>query len=230
MRASSILRRIKNSLVADEIRNRRILAGIARGAVLPINLRHEFRLWLGMHEREIQSFFRQYVRPGSVCYDVGAAVGYYTMAFSRLASPGVVYSFEPDPQSFALLNRTISLNTFNCSDIKASPFFITDQVNESEQMYTLDSLVESGMCREPSFVKIDIEGCEFDALRGSRSLLEKCGSVWLVEVHSKELEDSCSEYLKSFRYTVRSIPRRTVFPEYRPAVYNSWIFGLAPDR
>ena len=52
----------------------------------------------------------QRVRPGHVVLDVGANLGYYTVLTARLAGPGAVYAFEPDPGNFALLERNCALN------------------------------------------------------------------------------------------------------------------------
>jgi FkbM family methyltransferase len=46
----------------------------------------------------------QFVRPGAICFDVGAAYGMYTFPLSRLAGPaGQVHSFEPLPVPYRIL-------------------------------------------------------------------------------------------------------------------------------
>lgn len=48
------------------------------------------------------------VSPGSVCFDVGAAGGTYTMILSRLVGPtGRVFAFEPRPRSFGFLRAVL---------------------------------------------------------------------------------------------------------------------------
>ncbi|TMR90482.1 FkbM family methyltransferase [Nonomuraea basaltis] len=45
-----------------------------------------------------------FVRPGAVCFDVGAAYGMYTYPLARLAGPaGQVHSFEPLPMPYRIL-------------------------------------------------------------------------------------------------------------------------------
>lgn len=43
--------------------------------------------WLGNYEYEKQRLLRNSVRPGSVCFDIGAHVGFYTLLMSRVVGP-----------------------------------------------------------------------------------------------------------------------------------------------
>ncbi|MEV4111635.1 FkbM family methyltransferase [Nonomuraea sp. NPDC049695] len=46
----------------------------------------------------------EFVRPGAVCFDIGAAYGMYTYPLARLAGPaGRVHSFEPLPVPYRIL-------------------------------------------------------------------------------------------------------------------------------
>jgi FkbM family methyltransferase len=51
---------------------------------------------------------RDLIQPGSVCFDIGAAAGLYTLALSQLAGPsGQVHSFEPVPFAHPVLTRIL---------------------------------------------------------------------------------------------------------------------------
>jgi FkbM family methyltransferase len=64
--------------------------------------------WTPYVESEIQGL-RRVVNPGSVCIDVGAAAGLYTMALSRLCGrSGRVHSVEPLPFANFQLARLLS--------------------------------------------------------------------------------------------------------------------------
>jgi FkbM family methyltransferase len=53
------------------------------------------------------------VGPGSVCVDVGAAAGLYTLPLSRLAGPsGLVHSVEPLPFAWPTWNRVLRVRSF----------------------------------------------------------------------------------------------------------------------
>jgi FkbM family methyltransferase len=53
------------------------------------------------------------VKPGSVCVDVGANHGYFSILLADLVGAnGFLYSIEPNPRLHDLLNRTVQLNGF----------------------------------------------------------------------------------------------------------------------
>ena len=69
-------------------------------------------LWAGRVWEETEThWFVQSLRPGDVVVDVGANVGYYTVLAGRLVGDaGRVYAFEPDPVSFAIMQRNVRLS------------------------------------------------------------------------------------------------------------------------
>lgn len=54
--------------------------------------------------------FEKIIKSNMTVADVGANLGYFTITFSRCASKGKVYAFEPDPVNFRLLQKTIHAN------------------------------------------------------------------------------------------------------------------------
>lgn len=60
------------------------------------------------------SFLQKWLRRGSVVIDVGANIGYDTVvAASIVGKPGRVFSFEPHPDNFKLLKKSIEANSFS---------------------------------------------------------------------------------------------------------------------
>src|SRR5690349_916235 len=68
--------------------------GLARGVVLPVT--GGLRTAVGLYEVEIARYFLRLIEPQSVCYDIGAANGFYTFAMAKRVTEGHVYSFECD--------------------------------------------------------------------------------------------------------------------------------------
>ncbi len=66
---------------------------------------------VGRHEQCITELVQQIIKPGDIVLDIGANIGYYTLIFARCVGPtGHVYAFEPDPGSFALLQKNVQIN------------------------------------------------------------------------------------------------------------------------
>lgn len=60
--------------------------------------------------REIQ-FLERWLRPGDVFLDIGAHIGVYSLAASRMVGvSGVVIAIEPDPMTFERLSETVGRN------------------------------------------------------------------------------------------------------------------------
>jgi FkbM family methyltransferase len=78
---------------------------LATGVVLQLARRTRFA------EPEMLGL-RDLVKPGSICFDIGAAAGLYTLELSRLAGPkGQVHSFEPVPFAHPVLTRMLGTRT-----------------------------------------------------------------------------------------------------------------------
>ena len=121
-------------------------------------------------------------------YDVGAHVGTYSLlAASRVGPDGHVFAFEPLPRNLGYLERHLALNGVeNCTvmDVAVSSEAGHAAFDESVhpamghlgatggrvitvRTVVLDDLVARGAIRPPSVIKLDIEGAEYEALRGA---------------------------------------------------------------
>lgn len=66
-----------------------------------------FHVWEDLETR----WLLKTLRPGDTFIDVGANIGYYTVVASQVVGEtGHVYAFEPDPTSFAILERNVREN------------------------------------------------------------------------------------------------------------------------
>ena len=131
--------------------------------------------------------------------DIGANIGWYSLVLSHKHHPDV-FSFEPDPSNFSLLKKNIELN--NKTNIRlfssavsnnkgTSEFYIYKSFNlgrhsliqqknsiRSIEVQTIrldDLLAEKNMSeRSIKFIKIDIEGSEYNAMQGALKALQRC--------------------------------------------------------
>lgn len=65
------------------------------------------------YEKETRVLFEKILKPGDVMVDVGAHIGYYSLLASTLVGPtGKIFSFEPSPDNFFLLQKNVQVNNY----------------------------------------------------------------------------------------------------------------------
>jgi len=140
---------------------------------------------------------------GSVVVDAGANIGIYSEFLAKCVGPtGVVHSFEPDPSNFKRLHGALSrranvrLNQLAVSDRTGeSVLYISNELNVDHRAYpsegetrqtipirstTLDDYFQPG--KRVDLIKMDIQGYELHALKGSeRVLTDNPSLVMLLE-------------------------------------------------
>ncbi|MBA3806660.1 MAG: FkbM family methyltransferase [Acidobacteria bacterium] len=165
------------------------------------------------YDAPVAAFIREHIKPGALCFDIGANVGVYVLQFAHWSgATGRVVAFEPNPGALKSLHRHIELNglgervrvvpaavgasagkatlfasgTAGMSRLGAPNKLIAAQTKElSVTVVTLDEFCEAeGL--EPDWLFLDIEGFEFAALEGARRLIERRGDALhiVVEMHS----------------------------------------------
>jgi FkbM family methyltransferase len=196
----------------------KIPIGINRGATWVVGSGvHE--CWMGTYEKQIQSAIRARVRPGMIVWDVGANVGFYTVALARLVGPtGQVTAFEADGLNAAYLMQHVRINNLeNVTVVQAAVYNATGIINftigapgaqgsiigESRlkiPSVSMDSYIMQGGA-PPEFIKIDVEGAESEVLNGAMRFLEKHAPTMLIALHGREQQYQCERLLNRNGYT-----------------------------
>jgi len=190
-------------------------------------------------------FIKKFISEDEIIIDIGANIGYYALIESRLANKGKVYAVEPIPSNVYLLKRNIELN--NCKNISVFQFAIGDIdgkakiyvydkcnwcsltknlnaniINEIEIItMTLDRFVESYVCQYPTFVRMDVEGYEYQIIKGASNILEKNKPLKLcIELHPhlmpRENMEELINILEQSDFKVKAI-----FLDPEPHDYNN---------
>jgi len=62
-------------------------------------------------EPELLNTIKNEVKPGNVCIDLGANIGYITLLLSDLVGKnGKIFAIEPEPENFNILNYNLNIN------------------------------------------------------------------------------------------------------------------------
>ncbi|HOJ39097.1 MAG TPA: FkbM family methyltransferase [bacterium] len=169
---------------------------------------------------------KHFVGAESICFDVGAAQGRYTLVLSQLATAGHVYSFEPGDYFFRVLR---AIHTFyrlkNVTLVKAAAGKRSGKArltiplkknrrlgyslahlkcNQQEEflqqevkVISLDDFCQERGLERVDFIKCDVEGAELLVFQGAQKIIEKSRPVILCEL--------CQDYLTRFGATTEKV-------------------------
>ena len=210
---------IKRLLVPEGRRLRRLRGGLAKGMLMELDLAHQSQRYWGLDERELVAAFRRLIPSCRSLIDVGANDGYYTMAFLQSKAERVV-ACEPGPAMEQLLANA------RANGYETGERFIAERrfVGACADCISIAELVRN--LPRPIFLKVDIDGGELELLQSAESCDCLSDLHWLIETHSKELEEQCIEWLQSHGYKTRIIYNaswRVLLPEQRPIPHNRWL-------
>jgi FkbM family methyltransferase len=182
------------------------------------------------HEDEVEEYFTP--KDGEIVVDVGAHIGHYTIISSkRVGQNGRVIAIEAHPDNFEILNRNIKLNKLtNVIPLNYAVYskqtklklylpveepgftiYNTIMINRAKtdekfievNANTLDYLLQQNGIRDANWIKIDVEGAEFEVLKGAHNILSNSKDIaLLIEVHGLDNYTPVIEFLHSYNLNV----------------------------
>jgi FkbM family methyltransferase len=174
-------------------------------------------------------FLEKIIKPGFVCLDIGANLGYYSVALSRLAGPeGQVLAVEPIPAFQAIWHDNVGRSGIR--NLTLLPYALGGQ-NTTVQMGTPErnGLLHHGMTKVAAsnphehyartydvpmrvpddllanlprldFVKCDVEGFEFEVFRHMQATLRRFQPLIQTELNGLENRRAVVELLAGLGY------------------------------
>lgn len=132
----------------------------------------------------------EFIRPGSVFYDVGAHDGLFALSVKRREPAAIVHAFEPQPDilrtNIAINGVDVSIHPVAVGDKPGSIGMTTDQRSSNHvvgpgsiPMIRLDDLD----IEPPSIIKMDIEGFEPQAIKGAQRILSTHRPIVITEIN-----------------------------------------------
>jgi FkbM family methyltransferase len=210
-------------------------------------------------EDEIR-FVRRWLRRGMQAVDIGANIGVYTVAMAQaVGSSGRVWAFEPTPAAADSLQRSLSLNGFEnvivfraaVSDCEGTVAFSVGNQSELNAVakpgsagrdiaqvraVTLDRMAAEHGWTDMDLVKLDVEGHEFEAIRGGAGFLGESSPLIMFEIKADEtfdlrilgpLADLGYEFYRLLPGPLWLVP----FDPHQPVdIYQLNLFACKPDR
>ena len=149
------------------------------------------------------------VNKDSICLDIGANVGTYTLYLAHLAKH--VYAFEPHPENFKQLQENTKLlgnvtvsNTALSNTTGHKTLFTCPTDNGMHRLYeskwceggekirvpvSMVDIIFQDLKDKINFVKIDVEGYEYNVINGMMRILSQYKPIIMMEWHPPTLEE-----------------------------------------
>jgi FkbM family methyltransferase len=205
-------------------------------------------MWAGSYERELVNLFKRVLKPGMTVLDLGANIGYFSvLAAGLVGNTGQVHAFEPDATCFARLKKNLSafpwaqahsiavgdqpgMARFHYSQKGSetgwgSLLFGKDNASTQETLVpvmSLDAWACEQAIRRVDFIKMDIEGGEYRALKGAEALLYQHRPVIVAE-----LNEVCLRRDHREPTDVLSLLRAAGYNRFS---FNDGVLGIPQDR
>lgn len=173
----------------------------------------------GTTDMNIVNLMENKIKLGMNVVDLGSNLGLLTLKMSKLVGPtGHVYSFEPDPQLFQILNENIKLNQLE--NVSTFQFAVSNKSGkavfsqnfkadgdgrlESKSMLKntidVDIIKLDDFCEKNTFnidfIKMDVQGSELKVFEGMKQLIS----------YNKHLQ-IITEFSTSHMIDVGSVPQ-----------------------
>ncbi|OFY84084.1 MAG: hypothetical protein A3K10_09680 [Bacteroidetes bacterium RIFCSPLOWO2_12_FULL_31_6] len=195
---------------------------------------------------ERREFYRQFIQPGDLCFDVGANIGNRTVIFLELGAK--VIAIEPQQKCYEKLIKRFgnkielvtkglgekeSVEKLYVSELSAISSFSKEHIEVMKEdrfkgtnwntsvdieMTTLDTLLDK--YGTPVFCKIDVEGYEYDVLKGLSKPLKTISLEYIVPENLQVLIN-CINHLNK----LGSIECNYSFAEKMNLSLSNWISG-----
>lgn len=254
-----LIRRTLNRAAPQGLTRVQVAAGVLKGCEFRLDLHAEKDLWLGTYEAQLLDQLTSLISPGMIVYDVGANLGYLTVAFARLVGrQGAVHAFEPLPANVTRLRHSVLANDLSArvtvvesavADKSGQATFLvhpsggmgklegsqgrdaryTQKLETSA--VTLDDYVARADNASPQWIKLDVEGGEGAVLRGATGLLHSGRPSWLIEIHGPAAAAEVWQQLVEAGYLFYSVakPRRQVM-SLAELDWKAYLLALPQER
>jgi FkbM family methyltransferase len=220
----------------------RIPSGIGKGLWLNIDPRYEAHFLEGGYESKVQELLAARLKPGDCFFDVGAHIGFFSLLASQLVGEqGKVVAFEPDPRNAAALRANAVRNNLpQFKPVEAAAWsssgplefgraaeassyvqgqvtaisLVNDNRIQVNGLAIDDFVFRDGGAPAPNLIKIDVEGAEFEVLKGTAKVIKSAMPVVICEIHYATLVPEIDAWLSERGFLLYPLDDRKSFPTW----------------
>jgi FkbM family methyltransferase len=188
---------------------------LGKDIVLYGHAQDEYLKWLtdtpGIPEEDIISLIRESVNEQGTIIDIGANIGYISIASSLMFPKVTIEAFEPSKKTYSILRTNLSENhirnvrthNYGISDRESSSLLTYSESNSSGafvnehnvtadtaghvtehiKLKTLDKEYKNLKITKCDLIKIDVEGHELSVIKGSKELIKKFKPMVILEAN-----------------------------------------------
>jgi FkbM family methyltransferase len=206
-----------------------------QGAGLKVTFPQNRDFITGLSEIPVQNALARHLPRGGTFYDVGANVGFFSLISARMVGPsGNVYAFEPVAANVKAVRANAGANSFH--NVHVFEVAVSNAPGAQELLLTdwdgggmletsavpaasptgrvcvsvvvLDDFIRAQKLLPPTFVKIDVEGVEFEVLQGMSRTLAEHKPVLLYEIDDGDKQSftrrrsALDQFVAGFGYDV----------------------------
>lgn len=178
------------------------------------------------YEEEMFDYIANISPNHNTILDIGANIGNHTIFFAEFLNAKTIYSFEPNPSAFQLLEK----NTKQYNHVSRYKVALGETESivamevpggylEQSKISAGGSLSDIKMVRLDSFdftdvtlMKIDVEEYEIQVLIGGLQMIERCkpGHIF-IEAHNVDYLFAIIKFLVPFGYVIANVFERVTY-------------------
>lgn len=168
------------------------------------------------YEKENFAFLKSCCGEGATILDIGAHIGLFSTIAAKIAGQyGKIFAFEPAPATIPVLHQTIKINELEKliipvnqamgKEVGNTTFFVSDDEADNSnslisykedrklngvqvEVNTIDNFVMTKKLSKINFIKIDVEGAEYDTLLGGQNVFKRYKPNIIVAIHPEPIE------------------------------------------
>jgi FkbM family methyltransferase len=178
--------------------------------------------WKNYNENKVEYemlLFPYFLNKDSVFFDVGSNIGAFVLIANKTVKQDQIFAFEPIPMLNARLKIVfpkVNIRNIALSNLKTKTQFKIPKINHTQfltrgtlntnfvetnesgfdildvQTNTLDGFCKDEAIQKIDVIKIDVEGHEYEVIKGSLKTFEKYKPILIIEIEQRHHAEDIS--------------------------------------